>query len=178
MASDLLITMGWNGNAAHAPSNGNRGLELLGVLRATATDLNEPAQNFFCCCRNFYLSEDGSWRCFPYRLIRPFLYRLSLELSLPYYTYSRVDMRWSAVLVLPFLPLSVLAGKFHESPLRSRHAGHARSIQARNNTGAPTFTLTDLYQGQSFLKYVRNLFESHLLGQTTNYYQRLGFLFR
>ncbi|KAF8202300.1 glycoside hydrolase family 16 protein [Pholiota molesta] len=59
-------------------------------------------------------------------------------------------MRWSAVLVLPFFPLSVLAGKFHESP-RSRHPRHARSIQARNNTGSPKFTLTDLYQGQSFL---------------------------
>jgi hypothetical protein len=86
-------------------------------------------------------------------------------------------MRWSAVLVLPFFPLSVLAGKFHESP-RSRHPRHARSIQARNNTGSPKFTLTDLYQGQSFLKYVRNLSESHILGHTTNYYQRLGFLFR
>ncbi|KAF8966352.1 glycoside hydrolase family 16 protein [Flammula alnicola] len=60
-------------------------------------------------------------------------------------------MRWSVTFVLPFLPLSVLAGKFHESHFRSRHAGHARSIQARNNTGQPTFTLTDMYTGQSFL---------------------------
>ena len=52
------------------------------------------------------------------------------------------------------LPLSVLAGKFQESPLRARHAGHARSIQVRNNTGKTKFTLTDFYTGQSFLEYV------------------------
>ncbi|KAF9477609.1 glycoside hydrolase family 16 protein [Pholiota conissans] len=60
-------------------------------------------------------------------------------------------MRWSVAFVLPLLPLSVLAGKFHESSLRSRHAGHARIIKARNNTGASKFTLTDMYTGESFL---------------------------
>lgn len=61
-------------------------------------------------------------------------------------------MRWSlSVTIGCLLPLSVLAGKFQESSLRARHAGHARSIQARNNTGKPKFTLTDFYTGQSFL---------------------------
>jgi hypothetical protein len=65
-------------------------------------------------------------------------------------------MRWSLSVTLGcLLPLSVLAGKFQESPLRARHAGHARSIQARNNTGTTgqsNFTLTDFYTGQSFLE--------------------------
>lgn len=65
-------------------------------------------------------------------------------------------MRWFvSVTVGCLLPLSVLAGKFQESSLRARHAGHARSTQARNNTGntgMSKFTLTDLYTGQSFLE--------------------------
>lgn len=59
-------------------------------------------------------------------------------------------MRWSATLVLPFLPLSVLAGKFNDPALRSRHARHA--IQARTNS--TKFAIADYYQGESFLKCV------------------------
>ena len=63
-----------------------------------------------------------------------------------------LDMRWSPALVLPFFPLSVLAGKFNDPALRSRHARHA--IQARTNS--TKFTMADYYQGESFLKWVKS----------------------
>ncbi|PPQ67875.1 hypothetical protein CVT25_010314 [Psilocybe cyanescens] len=64
-------------------------------------------------------------------------------------------MNWSLLLLLSVLPFNVLAGKSNEPSLRSRHVGHARNLQNRNNnTGScqpQSYKLKDLYQGQSFL---------------------------
>ncbi|KDR80687.1 hypothetical protein GALMADRAFT_241074 [Galerina marginata CBS 339.88] len=60
-------------------------------------------------------------------------------------------MLWSFFALVSLLPLSALAGGFHESSLHRRHGGRSR-IQARNNTGnARAFKLKDMYQGQAFL---------------------------
>ncbi|KAF8817403.1 glycoside hydrolase family 16 protein [Phlegmacium glaucopus] len=57
-------------------------------------------------------------------------------------------MHWSLPFLLSLLPLGGLAGKFHEkSFLRSRHT---KRVPAQNNSGT-TYTLHDLYEGQSFL---------------------------
>lgn len=110
--------------------------------QATATDLSR-----FCGLPQCYLSRDelGVPPSPPFAYASP----PPLLRSPPPYL---LDMRWSAALVLPFLPLSVLAGKFHDPALRSRHARHA--IQARTNS--TKFTMADYYQGESFLKCVKS----------------------
>ncbi len=106
-----------------------------------------PISAVFVACRSCYLSRDelGVPPSPPFAYASP----PPLLRSLPPYL---LDMRWSAALVLPFLPLSVLAGKFHDPALRSRHARHA--IQARTNS--TKFTMADYYQGESFLKCVKS----------------------
>jgi hypothetical protein len=83
-------------------------------------------------------------------------------------------MHWS---LLPFLlslfPLSGLAGKFHKS--RSGHARHIQTRQNQNSSGPTVYTLQDLYQGESFLKYVVRLL---LPWMPLNRLQWLGFFLR
>lgn len=57
-------------------------------------------------------------------------------------------MHCSLLSLLLLLPLAGLAGKLHESS--TSHSRHARNLQIRNST----YALQDIYQGQSFLKYV------------------------
>jgi hypothetical protein len=67
-------------------------------------------------------------------------------------------------LVIASLSLGAFAGKAQNNLSRGRHRQYARTVEARNSNSSKVYTLQDMYQGKSFLKYV-SFFHKSVLGR-------------